>query len=117
MSTRSGYPVTAAGTTRGMTRWGPVALLVVLLAVLFGAIADDDHMDARRLRQTGQILPLETILEIVGRQHPGRVLEVELERESDGYIYEIEILGPSGQVWEVEIDAVNGRLLKSERED
>lgn len=100
-----------------MTRWRPVALSVVLLMVLFDAIADDDHLDARRLKQAGQILPLEAILKTVSRQYPGRVLEVELERESGGYIYEIEILDPSGEVWEVEIDAVNGRLLKSERED
>ena len=100
-----------------MKWWPPLVLAILLLTVLVGAIADDDHLDARRLNQAGQILPLEAILETVSRQYPGRVLEVELERESGGYIYEIEILGPSGEVWEVEIDAVNGRLLKSERED
>ena len=100
-----------------MKWWSPLVLAILLLTVLVGAIADDDHLDARRLTQAGQILPLEAILETVSRQYPGRVLEVELERESGGYIYEIEILGPSGEVWEVEIDAVNGRLLKSERED
>jgi uncharacterized membrane protein YkoI len=101
----------------GMTRWRPVALSVVLSLALFGAIADDDHLDARRLKQAGQIMPLEAILETVRERYPGRVLEVELERESEGYIYEIEILDRSGEVWELEIDAVNGRLLKSERED
>jgi uncharacterized membrane protein YkoI len=100
-----------------MTRWRPVALSVVLSLALFGAIADDDHLDARRLKQAGQIMPLEAILETVRERYPGRVLEVELERESEGYIYEIEILDRSGEVWELEIDAVNGRLLKSERED
>jgi uncharacterized membrane protein YkoI len=100
-----------------MKRWGRLALSMLLLPILFVAVADEDHVDALRLKQAGQILPLEVILETLGRQYPGRVLEVELERPAGGYVYEIQILDPSGVVWEVEIDAVNGRLLKSERED
>ena len=47
----------------------------------------------------------------------GGVLETELERVSDGYIYEIELVDDSGQVWELKLDASSGELLQSELED
>lgn len=95
----------------------PIALSMLLSMALIVALADEDHLDARRLLQAGQILPLEIILDKVTRDYPGRILEVELEQESEGYVYELEILDASGVIWEVEIDAESGRLLKSERED
>jgi uncharacterized membrane protein YkoI len=94
-------------------------LCALLCAALFaGSLpADDDHWEAHRLRQSGAILPLETILESLNRVRPGRILELELEQEHGAYIYEIELLDPQGQVWELEIDATSGELLDAERED
>jgi uncharacterized membrane protein YkoI len=40
-----------------------------------------------------------------------------MERERGRLIYELEVLDAQGQVWEVELDAVTGRLLESEVED
>ena len=89
-------------------------LLVLLTTV---GLADDDHLEARRLMATGSILPLESILDRVQAQRPGRILEVELEREDGGYIYEIELLDESGQVWELELDAVAGETLEQKLEE
>jgi uncharacterized membrane protein YkoI len=42
---------------------------------------------------------------------------VELEKEHGRYIYEIEVLDNDGKVWEMEVDAENGEILKTELED
>ncbi|MCP3850678.1 MAG: PepSY domain-containing protein [Gammaproteobacteria bacterium] len=78
---------------------------------------DNDHKNAHELVNSGNILPLEKILETVYKTQQGKILEVELERENNGYIYEIEILDNNNKVWEMEINAVTGQLLKVEEED
>jgi uncharacterized membrane protein YkoI len=95
-----------------------VLLLVTCMLLLVGVVpADDDHLEARRLVQEESIQPLEEILEQLRKKRPGRILEVELEREHGRYIYEIELLDDQGKVWEMEIDAENGEILKTELED
>ena len=94
--------------------------VMVLAAFMLPAIfvlADEDHLEARKLVESGSIQPLETILEQVRAQRPGRILEVELEGEDGRYVYEIELLDESGQVWELKLDAMTGEILKQERED
>ena len=94
-------------------------LLVIsmVLAPLHAATADDDHIEARRLLDSGEILPLEVILNNVRQTFPGTILDVELETE-DGHIgYEVEILGPDGIVTEVYINARNGKVLSVKEDD
>lgn len=86
------------------------------LALTGMVMADDDHEQARRLREAGDILPLETILQRAQARHPGRVLEVELESEHGRHVYEIEILDAQGVVQELYVDAHSGELLKTETE-
>ena len=93
-----------------------LTVLAALSLLTLFALADEDHVKARRLVESGAIQPLETILEQVQGQHPGRVLEVELEDEEGRYIYEIELLEASGQVWELKLDAVTGEIIEQERE-
>lgn len=100
-----------------MKKWILSACLLLMLAPFAGILADSDHMEARRLVETGSILPLERVLESVHRRWSGRILEVELERKRGGYIYEIELLDDQGAVWEMKIDAVTGKLLETEQED
>ncbi|MDH3279550.1 MAG: PepSY domain-containing protein [Gammaproteobacteria bacterium] len=76
----------------------------------------DDHERAYRLRESGDIVPLEQILESALNLHPGRVIEVELEGKGERRIYEIEIVDRQGVVWELEFDAGSGRLLERERQ-
>jgi uncharacterized membrane protein YkoI len=95
------------------------AMLAGLLfcAGIAPAVAEDDHVTARRLRESGQILPLEQILERARARQPGHVLETELERKRDRYVYEVEILDADGWVWELKFDARTGELIKLERDD
>ena len=74
-------------------------------------LADDDHIEARRLLDSGEILPLEVILKNVKQTHPGKILEVELDIEDGRIVYEVEILGKDGVVKEVYINAITGEVL------
>ena len=48
---------------------------------------------------------------------PGKVLEVELEREKGREIYEIEIAGADGKRWELECDLETISIVKIELDD
>lgn len=78
---------------------------------------DDDHEVARRAVERGELLPLATILEHAKREYPGRVIEVDLDREHGRYLYEIEILLSDGRVIELTYDGKTGALLETEIED
>jgi len=71
----------------------------------------------RSLAGPGDILSLEQILHNARQQHAGRVLEIELEEQRTGLAYEVEILGDSGEVWEMNFDARSGALLEEVEED
>lgn len=94
-------------------------LLIMLLVTgpLPAVMADDDYVEARRLLDSGEILPLEVILKNVRQVFPGRVLEVELEQEDSMIVYEIEILGEDGVIEELQIDAKTGKQLFSKEDD
>lgn len=81
------------------------------------AMADDDHLEARRLVESGEVLSLQSILDKYRTDYPGRVIEVELEKKRGQIIYEIEIVDDGGEVRELHINARNGELLQDKRED
>ena len=96
----------------------PVILLaVMILNPLRIAMADDDHIEARRLLDSGEILPLEAILKNVRQIFPGKILEIELENEDQQIVYEIEILGNNGVIKEIYINARTGKLLFTKEDD
>ncbi len=74
----------------------------------------EDHNIAYKLLQNKEILSLEKILQINQKSMPGKVLEVELERENKVFIYEIEVLNDKGLVWEFKINAKTGQIIKKE---
>jgi uncharacterized membrane protein YkoI len=76
-----------------------------------------DHDEVRNLQQQGDILSLEQILQNARQHREGRVLETELARERDDYVYEVEMVDKDGVVWEMKFDARSGELLETERED
>ena len=91
-----------------------------LFAVLAAGIAHADDVGpeiAKRLLSEGRIKPLAEILDAVKRQVPGEMLEVELELDEGGYVYELKLLRPDGKVQEVEADAASGNILKIEDDD
>lgn len=98
-----------------------VGILLVGLLLLFAlmrAWADDD--DWRLLHdevQAGRITPLTEILDRLARDYRGQVIDVDLEDDDGARYYEIELMGPAGQVVEFEVDAVTGDLLGIEGSD
>ncbi|MBL8475339.1 MAG: PepSY domain-containing protein [Methyloversatilis sp.] len=103
-------------------------LFLALPLLAFGALAaglfympmgfaDDDHIRARELSQRGEILPLERISELAKAVRPGKLIDIDLERKRELWIYELELLDDQGRVWEMKLDARNGELLKLEQDD
>ena len=96
--------------------WGRPAAAGLLWAAGAALGGGRDHDDARALREQGAVVPLEEILRAATAQRPGRVVDVELERKGDAYVYEIELLDAAGEVWELKYDARTGALLKAKPE-
>lgn len=109
--------IPAMKTTAPMKALVPL-VLGIALAALFATptvVADDDHIEARRLLQRGEILPLNHILQVVSQRVPGDVIEVELDRSSKrGWEYEVKVLTATGRVLEVDINAHTGEIRKIE---
>lgn len=97
------------------------AIIVMLLFVaLLGArfsFAEEDHETARQAVERGELLPLSKILAAAEKRFPGRVLEVDLDREKGRYLYEIEVLLQDGRVIELTYDGRTGELLETEIDD
>ncbi|MBL8395834.1 MAG: PepSY domain-containing protein [Candidatus Accumulibacter sp.] len=101
------------------------ALCILLLTFGSGAgMADSerDHDRARQALEAGEVLPLRTILERVERQHPGQVIDVELEREHEDkgsperWVYKIKLLRSGGALAKLKVDARTGAIIgKRER--
>ncbi|KJZ33097.1 PepSY domain-containing protein [Pseudomonas fluorescens] len=93
-------------------------MALALLAFCSAVMARDLNQDeALRLRQQGVILPLEQLLQQALDRHPGaKLLEADLEKKHDVYIYEVELLTTEGVVRELDLDASTGQLLK-DKED
>ncbi len=97
-----------------------VSLLLNQGITVAGEAGNDNKLEyrqAKALREQGKILPLQVILEKVSREHPGQIIETELEEESGRYIYELEIVDDEGKVMEIKVDATTGEPLGIEAED
>lgn len=90
-----------------------VAGATALLLTCPDARASDqrDQERARAAVQAGEVLPLPTLLERLQRTHPGRVLELELERDDGRWIYEVKLLQAGGQLLKLEVDGATGQVL------
>lgn len=90
----------------------PSLLAAALCLAAVPAHADSAHDRARAAVQAGQVLPLTTVLAGLEREHPGQVLEVELERDDGRWIYEVKLLQAGGRLVKLELDAASGAVLK-----
>lgn len=75
---------------------------------------ESDWDTAVRLAREGRIVSLESVIVDARGRQPGRLLEVEFEREDGRWTYEVEILDRRGRVWELYYDAASGELLRHE---
>ncbi|HSG05745.1 MAG TPA: PepSY domain-containing protein [Nitrospiria bacterium] len=99
-------------------RIGGLLVLVLILSSVAPGItrSGEDHDRVKALKEAGEIVPLEAIIEKARANRPGRVLEAELETEHGRLLYELEFLDDQGVVWELEYDARTGELLEIEQE-
>jgi uncharacterized membrane protein YkoI len=95
---------------------GMAAAFLMFFSISAKAGEDISHMEARKLQAAGEILSLEKIVEIARSAKSGDILETELERsrKTGLYIYEVEILDGKGMVWELNLNAKTGEIIKIE---
>lgn len=79
-------------------------------------IEDDDNHDMDEIQQ-GELISIEKAIEIaLGLTGGGVVEDIDLDEDDGSYIYEIEIVN-DGIEYDLEIDAVTGKVLTFEIED
>lgn len=82
--------------------------------------ADDDvgPDQAVKLLQEGKIKPFEELNKTALAKHPGATIEeTELEKEYNGYVYEVELRDEQGVEWNVELDAESGKVIHDYKDD
>lgn len=94
--------------------------IVVGLALISGMAAgtaqarDIGLSEAVRLANAGTVMPFDKLDAAAIALHPGATVKnTELERRSTGYVYELELRTQQGQEWDVELDAVTGKVLEN----
>lgn len=97
------------------------ALLAMLLATAMlvaaatppAAARDKDDVrrdEVRRAVEAGEIRSLADILDTVRGKLPGDVVGVEIEHKNGSWLYELRVVGSQGGIFEVYIDARNGKI-------
>lgn len=102
------------------TQWIFPVLVVGMISLLSFSVnagRDLSHEEAYELTRKGEIMSLESILEKYPIIMQGRLLDVELEADQEGLLYELEILGSDGIIREYEVNAASGKIQKQEIED
>lgn len=81
--------------------------------------ADDarEHYEAREALRNGKILPLDQIMAAVRKEIAGDIIEIEFDNDDGRFIYELEIIEPSGRVIDVKVDAKTAAILEREEDD
>ena len=82
-----------------------------------GGRRDRDHDRAREALERGEALPLAEVLARVRPELGGEVVGVDFERERGGrWVYEFTVIGPTGRLVEVYVDAATARVLSRRTE-
>jgi uncharacterized membrane protein YkoI len=75
-----------------------------------------DHENAWSAREDGSILPLPEVLGIISPQIDGEIIEIELDTEHGGPVYEFKYVDKGGRVRELYADARTGAILEDKPE-
>jgi len=93
----------------------PACAFAAVFALLASGVRAGDDKDQDRVRdavRAGEVMPFDALRERLRRSHPGDVLELELEREHERWIYEVKLLQPDGRIVKLEVDARSGEVLR-----
>ena len=99
-----------------------LASAIVTATPVTKAMADDDNMkDTEALRQAikqGEIRSLPDILAAAREKLPaGQVVGAEIEQKHGRWVYEFEVIGDDGQLYEAKVDAKTAEVGKVEEEE
>jgi uncharacterized membrane protein YkoI len=72
---------------------------------------------ARDAVRDGEIRPLTEVLKRVERDFSGRIVQIELNRQSDQLIYQIELMSTQGHIVELLYDARTAVLISANGRD
>lgn len=99
----------------------PLRFVIAIAALTLAAGASAKDLSADEvvaLSKAGTILSKEKLDAAALAKHPGGKIEdgAEVEKHRRGYVYEVEVIDASGNEWDMDIDAANGRVLKNEQD-
>ena len=99
-------------------RFSQLLALMLCACCSLASARDLGQDEALRLRERGEILPLEDILKFALERYPdSKLLEVELEEKQGAYVYEVELVTPQRVVRELKFNASRGPLTKDKEDD
>ena len=90
--------------------------LYLAAGTLPSALADDDASEAAAVARMANLIGPERATEIALAQRPGVATDLDLDYKRKGWVYEIEIVDAQGTEWEVELEAVTGKVLRVKRD-
>lgn len=99
-------------------RFSQLLALMLCACCSLASARDLGQDEALRLRERGEILPLEEILKFALERYPNsKLLQVELEEKQGAYVYEVELVTPQRVVRELKFNASSGNLTKDKVDD
>ena len=99
-------------------RFSQLLALMLCACCSLASARDLGQDEALRLRERGEILPLEDILKFALERYPNsKLLQVELEEKQGAYVYEVELVTPQRVVRELKFNASSGNLTKDKEDD
>ena len=99
-------------------RFSRLLALMLCACCSLASARDLGQDEALRLRERGEILPLEDILKSALERYPNsKLLQVELEEKQGAYVYEVELVTPQRVVRELKFNASRGNLTKDKEDD
>ncbi|MCD5995570.1 PepSY domain-containing protein [Pseudomonas sp. CDFA 602] len=95
----------------------PITIIAALTLSLSACIihaSDVAPAKLLRLSAAGTVQPFETLDAHALAQHPGATItDTELENEYGKYVYKVELRDTKNVEWDLEIDAVTGRIFRN----
>ncbi|MFP4155005.1 MAG: PepSY domain-containing protein [Halothiobacillaceae bacterium] len=76
-----------------------------------------EHKQILELHARGQIMSMEEIIARALQIQSGQLIEAALDRDDGRYVYELKIIAPKGQLYELELDASDATLIEHELAD
>lgn len=93
---------------------------MIAVALAFACIGTASAKDIPKaeldaLVKAGTVWSVDKLEAAVLAKYPGGKLEDgEVEKHRRGYVYEVEVTDANGDEWDIEVDATNGKIIKTE---